>query len=289
MHMIFMNMRQKISAVLAGFLLCVVTITMTGCAAFTKKQQAGAVVEVNGHYLYRSTLDALTVGLSSEDSLRVAQQYITQWAKDALLFDKAKSHTTPEMEELVEDYRRTLYMHAYEEYLVDRKMSKTISDSMALQIYAQMPDRFVLNESIVKGLMIVVPNDAPTIAKLRKWLEKESLDNIEKYAYQNANGYELFTDRWLTTTDIMTHMPIERADLETKLKSDNQIEVTDSLKTYLLQVNEKHLRGEQMPLEYARPQIEKIILSARQVEFLQKERERLYNEAIQSGRIKFYE
>ena len=289
MHMIFMNMRQKISAILAGFLLCVVTIAMTSCAAFTKKQQAGAVVEVNGHYLYRSTLDALTVGLSSEDSLRVAQQYITQWAKDALLFDKAKSHTTPEMEELVEDYRRTLYMHAYEEYLVDRKMSKTISDSMALQIYAQMPDRFVLNESIVKGLMVVVPNDAPTIAKLRKWLEKESLDNIEKYAYQNANGYELFTDRWLTTTDIMTHMPIERADLETKLKSNNQIEVTDSLKTYLLQVNEKHLRGEQMPLEYARPQIEKIVLSARQVEFLQKERERLYNEAIQSGRIKFYE
>ncbi len=289
MHMIFMNMRQKISAVLAGFLLCVVTIAMTSCAAFTKKQQAGAVVEVNGHYLYRSTLDALTVGLSSEDSLRVAQQYITQWAKDALLFDKAKSHTTPEMEELVEDYRRTLYMHAYEEYLVERKMSKTISDSMALQIYAQMPDRFVLNESIVKGLMVVVPNDAPTIAKLRKWLEKESLDNIEKYAYQNANGYELFTDRWLTTTDIMTHMPIERADLETKLKSNNQIEVTDSLKTYLLQVNEKHLRGEQMPLEYARPQIEKIVLSARQVEFLQKERERLYNEAIQSGRIKFYE
>lgn len=289
MHMIFMNMRQKISAVLAGFLLCVVTIAMTSCAAFTKKQQAGAVVEVNGHYLYRSTLDALTVGLSSEDSLRVAQQYITQWAKDALLFDKAKSHTTPEMEELVEDYRRTLYVHAYEEYLVERKMSKTISDSMALQIYAQMPDRFVLNESIVKGLMVVVPNDAPTIAKLRKWLEKESLDNIEKYAYQNANGYELFTDRWLTTTDIMTHMPIERADLETKLKSNNQIEVTDSLKTYLLQVNEKHLRGEQMPLEYARPQIEKIVLSARQVEFLQKERERLYNEAIQSGRIKFYE
>ena len=289
MHMIFMNMRQKISAILAGFLLCVVTIAMTSCAAFTKKQQAGAVVEVNGHYLYRSTLDALTVGLSSEDSLRVAQQYITQWAKDALLFDKAKSHTTPEMEELVEDYRRTLYVHAYEEYLVERKMSKIISYSMALQIYTQMPDRFVLNESIVKGLMVVVPNDAPTIAKLRKWLEKESLDNIEKYAYQNANEYELFTDRWLTTTDIMTHMPIERADLETKLKSNNQIEVTDSLKTYLLQVNEKHLRGEQMPLEYARPQIEKIVLSARQVEFLQKERERLYNEAIQSGRIKFYE
>lgn len=284
-----MKKTQFIHIVLAGFLLCMSMVLFTDCTALTKKRQAGAVVEVNGHYLYRSTLDALTVGLSSEDSLRVAQQYISQWAKDVLLYDKAKSHTTPQMEELVEDYRRTLYVHAYEEYLVDRRMSKTISDSMMMQIYAQMPDRFLLNESIVKGLMVVVPNDAPAVAKLRKWLEKESLDNIEKYAYQNANGYELFTDRWLTTTDIMVHMPIDRAELETRLKSSNQIEAEDSLKTYFLRVKEKRLRGEPMPLDYARPEIEKIILSARQVEFLQKERERLYNEAIQSGRVKFYE
>ena len=68
-----------------------------------------------------------------------------------------------------------------------------------------------------------------------------------------------------------------------------QIEKSDSVKTYLLQVTDKHLRGEQMPIEYARPEIEKIVLSTRQVEFLQKERERLYNEAIQKGTIKFYE
>ena len=48
-------------------------------------------------------------------------------------------------------------------------------------------------------------------------------------------------------------------------------------------------RGEQMPMEYARPQIEKIILNARRVEFMRKERERLYNEAIQKRKIHFYE
>ena len=47
-------------------------------------------------------------------------------------------------------------------------------------------------------------------------------------------------------------------------------------------------RGEQMPMDYARPEIEKIVLSKRQVEFLQKERERMYNEAIQSGKVVFY-
>ena len=62
---------------------------LSGCTALMeKKQQAGAAVEVNGHYLYQSTLDSLTLGLSSEDSLRVAQQFISQWAKDMLMYDK---------------------------------------------------------------------------------------------------------------------------------------------------------------------------------------------------------
>ena len=42
-------------------------------------------------------------------------------------------------------------------------------------------------------------------------------------------------------------------------------------------------------IELPRPEIEKIVLNARQVEFLQKERERLYNEAIQEKKIQFYE
>ena len=271
-----------IVAVLAGFLL-------GGCAAYDKKQQSGAAVDVNGHYLYRSTLDSLTLGLSSEDSMRVVQQYVSQWAKDILMYDEAKSHSNSAIEALVEDYRRTLYVHAYEEYLVDRRMPKTVADSTVLQVYEQMPDRFKLDESILKGMIVVVPNDAPNIVKLRGWLGKVELDKVEKYAYQNASGYELFFDKWLTTTDIISSMPISRADLESALKSKNQIEVSDTLKTYILQLTDKHLMGEKMPLEYARPEIEKIVLNERQVEFLQKERERLYNEAIQDKKIQFYE
>ena len=293
-----MKKNTIIIALLAGFL-CASIVMLSGCDALAKKQQAGAAVELNGHYLYRSTLDSLTLGLSSEDSLRVTQQFISQWAKDLLIYDNAQAHSSREIESLVEDYRRTLYVHAYEESIVERRMNKTVSDSMAMDIYNKMPDRFRLDESIMKGLLVVVPNEAAKVEKLRKWLsemknqnvnaDSKTLDNIEKYAYQNASGYELFVDKWLTTTEVLGHLPMERAELEAKLKAGNQVETADSLKTYILQVTEKHLRGEQMPLEYARPQIEKIVLSRRQVEFLQKERERLYNEALQSGEIKFYE
>ena len=259
------------------------------CTALEKQQKVGAAVEVNGQYLYRSTLDSLTVGLSSEDSLRMVQQYISQWTKDVLEYDKAKARTKSDLEKLVEEYRRALYVQAYEQQLIERHMPKAVPDSVVTQVYEQMPNRFLLDESIVKGILVVVPKDARDIAKLRGWMAKKKLDEIEKYAYQNASGYELFADKWLTTTDLLAHIPAERAEMENQLKAKNQIEVTDSLKTYVLQVTEKHLCGEQMPMEYARPEIEKIVLYERQVDFLNKEREKLYNEAIQDQKIKFYE
>lgn len=262
---------------------------LVGCAAYEKKNQSGAAVEVNGQYLYRSTLDSLTLGLSPEDSTRVVQQYVSQWAKDILVYENAGKRANNGIERMVEAYRRSLYVQAYEEYLVERRMPKAVADSTVIQLYTQMPDRFVLDESIVRGMLVVIPTDAPKADKLRGWMAKQELDAVEKYAYQNASGYELFMDRWKTTTQLMTQMPMERADIEAALKHKNQIEVSDSLKTYILQVTEKYLRGDEMPLDYARPQIEKIVLNQRQADFLNKERERLYNEAIQNQKIKFYE
>lgn len=284
-------------------MLSVLMTLLCGCQVLEKKQQVGAVAELNGQYLYRSTLDSLTLGLNSEDSLRVVQLFIRQWAQDILLYDNSTARTHSEIEQMVSEYRRTLYAQAYEDRLVEHRMPKSIPDSAVQAIYDRMPDRFILDESIVKGVLLVVPNDAPNLSKLKQWLlkigterqEKKNskvtnvLDDIEKYVYQNASGYELFTDQWTTVTALTRQMPVERADLETKLKYGNRIEISDSTQTFILQVTEKHMRGEKMPVEYARPQIEKIILNARRVEFLRKERERLYNDAVQEKKIKFFD
>lgn len=278
------------------FLIAMLGMPVSSCQWFGRHhQQAGAAVEINGNYLYQTTLDSLTLGLSGEDSARMAQQYIGQWAKDILVYEQAKARTDKEVEAQVEAYRRSLYVHAYEQYLVERRMPKTVPDSAILQIYDQMQDRFLLNESLVKGAMVVIVNDAPHLDKLRKWLNElgtpkaDVIDEIEKYAYRYANGYELFTDRWLTVSDLLPMMPIERSELENRLRQQAMVEVSDSTRTFLLRVTDKCLRGERMPIEYARPEIEQLILSGRRVEFLQKERERLYDEAVVSKKIKFYE
>lgn len=278
-------MKKLIYILLACFLL-------VGCQLFKKQHQAGAAAELNGHYLYYTTLDSLTMGLASEDSARVAEQYIRQWAKEILMDERAQGHYSAEIEAMVEDYRRLLYAHAYEEHLVSRRMPKVVSDSAARAFYSTHKDHFLLEESLVKGLLVVVPADAPNTAKLRQWLlkpEKKNLDEIEKYAYKYASGYELFTDRWLTTSALMVNIPIERNAFEAQLRQKNQIETSDSTKLYLLQVTDKCLMGDAMPLDYARPEIEKILLNERQMEFLQKEREQLYEEAVVHKKIQFYE
>ena len=272
--------------------LLVAWFLLGGCTALEKKQQAGAAVELNGQYIYYSTLDSLTLGLDSVDSARVCEQYIRQWAEDLLVYEEGEkrlSNTDREaINKMVADYRQTLVAQACERKLIDRRMDKSFSDSAVAVVYEQMPDRFTLDESLMKGIIVVVPHDAPKLDKLRKQLAEVSLDAIEKYAYQNASGYELFVDKWLTTTQIISRIPMERTELENKLRYSNHIEYADSAKTYILQITDKHMRGEAMPIDYARPQIEKILMNTRQVEFMHNERKRMYKEAIESDKIKLY-
>ena len=49
------------------------------------------------------------------------------------------------------------------------------------------------------------------------------------------------------------------------------------------------MKGAEMPLDYARGAIEQLLLNERRVEFLEQEREKLYEKAIQQGKLKRYE
>jgi len=318
--------RVKSKLIVISLMVCIAGLN--SCDVLERKHQAGVAVEVNGKYLYQSTLDSLTLGLSSEDSMRVAERYIRQWAQDRLIVDNANAQRNDAIENMVNAYRSSLYIQAYEQRLIEKRMPKEVADSTVEQLYAQVADRMLLKESIMKGILVVVANDAPMLSDLRRWLlmangekveplkvdrnkakndknklkgrktEKQAepqeeetnvLDDIEKYAYQYASGYELFTDEWKSASELQLLMPFERNEIDALLRRSSQIELADTVNTYILQVMDKRLSGEQMPIDYARPQLEEYILSTRQAAFLKDERERIYEEAVANERVKFYE
>lgn len=266
---------------------------MVSCTYIHEKHQAGVVAEIGNHKLYQPQLDSLTAMYAHEDSARVAQEYIQQWATEILVYEKAKDRQNPSLEALVEDYRRSLYVHEYEEYLISRHMPTDIEDTLIQQYYDCHLEQLELRESILKGILLIVPQSAPNSKKLMKWLEendKESnMEHIEKYAYQYASGYELFTDRWKTANQLLLLLPIAPDELGKALKTHKQIIVADSLNTYYLQVTDKRIAGEVMPQEYAGEEIRHILLTERQVPFLQNERKKMYEEALLFGKLKLYE
>ena len=266
---------------------------LVGCNRLDVKRLQGVVAECNGESLLATEVEALTLGLSAEDSAQVAEQYIHQWAINLLMKDVIRGNQNKEIERLVAEYRRSLYQHEWEQHLVARRMSQHVEDSVVLAYYEANKHHFVLRETILRGVLLVVPNGAPSMDQLKRYIvepqDEEHIEWVEKYAYQYASGYELFLDEWKTANQILLRMPFEEDNLQKQLKQKRQITMQDSLNNYILQVVDVYVKGDQMPIDYARKEIEKIILSQRQVDFIESERENLYNNAIQSGKLKRYE
>ena len=281
-----MKRTRRVYIILAGCAL----IGLSGCNLLQRDAKEGAVVQVGNNYLYAEDLAAVTQRATTpEDSARYAEAFIRRWATDILLYQEGKNHSTPEIEALVEDYRRSLYVAEYERYVVDKRMPKTVSDAEADTFYVHNTDRFILQENILRGALLVIPRDASLQPELKKRLtdltDEENLEYIEKYAYQYASGYELFTEQWRTGNQILMRMPTNK--WQKTLAAGKQYAEQDSTSLYLLQVTDCRLAGEPMPVDYAREAIDKIILSQRRVAFLQQQRKQLYDEAVKFGKVKF--
>ncbi len=279
-------MRKIIILITALFML-------NSCHLFEERRLSGSVAEYNGKTITFGELRSITAGLSPDDSARVAEQYIRQWAINLIEYDIAKDQSNKAIEQLVEDYRRSLYLHEYEEQLIAQRMPRIVEDTLIQAFYDLHHEHLVLPETILQGLLLVVPIGAPNMDILRKKIQlpsdEENIEWLEKFAYQYAVGYELFLEEWKTTNDILVYMPFKQDNLEKQLKTKRQIELQDSVNVYLLQVTDMHHQGSQMPLSYAKKEIEDILLRQRQVQFLQHEREQLYEEAIKQGKLRLYE
>lgn len=279
-------MRKGIVVILCVVLFC-------GCAKFEQKRLSGVAVEYNGATVTYADLDALTYGLSSEDSARVADSYIQQWATSLIVYDRSKEIKSREIDEMVENYRRSLCQHEWERKQIAQKMPMLIEDSLVLEFYEQNKQHFILDRAILRGLLLIMPVGAPNLEKLKDMVEvpheEENIEWVEKYAYQYAVGYELFLDDWKTVEQIAVYMPYSQDELSKQIKQKKQILAQDSLNVYLLQVTDFCGKGEYKPLEYVQDEIKELILSQRQVEFIRLLREDLYEKAVQQGKLKRYE
>lgn len=273
----------------------VIAAAMTGCGQEHNHKGKTPLVEVSGEFLYKEDLQAaLPLNISKDDSVLFAEHYIRNWIEDALLFDKAEGNIpdNDKISKLVENYRRALIMHTYQEELVNQKLANDISEEEINAYYEKNKELFRLDNPLVKGLFIKVPLSSPDLGNVRVWYRKNNQDvieKLEKYSLRNAVSYDYFYDRWTYVPDVAAKIPLKVLDTDANyLDKNRNVEVKDTAFCYFLHIEDFLGKDKQKPLDFARDEIKEILINLKRVEFINKVKEDLYQRASDRNKIIYY-
>jgi len=264
------------------------------CSTHTPDQQRTALLEVEGRFLYIDEIqEIIPPNVSETDSIQIAESYIRKWATDVLLYENAKRNIPDkaEIDRLMEEYRKSLIIHQYQQRLLQQRLPAAPSDADIQAFYNEFTDQFRAQETLIKGRMLIVPVGAPRIANARNWMQSgstKSLELIEKYSMQHALSFDYFGDRWIPLTEIMRKIPIQIANPAEHLASAKYYEVADSLRHYMLGLDSIVRTGQIEPFTLAKEKISNIMLNKMKTDFISRFEDELYNDAVKDGTINFF-
>ena len=269
-------------------------VSLFFCISCTEKHDHRGktpLVEVNGTFLYKEDLQSvLPAGLTKDDSLLFAEHYIRTWVEDLLLYEKAQNNIpdNEEIDRLVENYRKALIMHTYQEELIGQRLTKDIPEQEIAEYYEKNKELFKLDRPLVKGLFIKVPLTTPQLTNVRKWYKseaQEAVEHLEKYSFQNAVKYEYFYDKWVSLADILDLIPLKTDSPEEYINKNRHVELKDTAFYYFLNVSDYRAVGEQEPYEFAMPEAKDMLVNIKRVDFMRQVKDDLYKRAIDRKKI----
>lgn len=277
-----------------GFIPLLFFFAFTGCEKTPNHFGKTPLVSVGEDYLYVEDLNTVVpLNLSKEDSTDFAQKYIHNWICDMLLLRQAETNVSnnDNIAKLVENYRRSLILNIYQQILIEQRLSNAIPDAEIDTFYQANKALFLLEEPLVKGLFIKVPLNAPDLKKVKKWYKskkEEDLEAIEKYSLKDAILYDYFYDRWLRLSDVASRLPLTREEIEKRLVTNRQIEVSDTAFWYFLNIDSLLNVGNNKPIDFAKREITNILINMKQVDFMKQVKDDLYSSAEEENQIKYY-
>lgn len=270
-------------------------LLLGGCSQQHDHKGKNPLVEVAGKFLYQEDLQAaLPLNLSTDDSILFAEHYIKNWIEDVLLFDKAEGNIpdNEKIKNLVENYRKALVMHTYQEALVKQQLVDEITPEEVTAYYEKNKQLFVLDKPMVKGLFIKVPLQSSGLSDVRRWYKRNSQDaveQLEKYSLRNAVTYDYFYDHWRPLEEIEALIPEKKWASNTNyLDKNRNVELKDTAYCYFLHIEEFLGEGEQKPLDFAAEEIKEILINLKRVEFINDVKKDLFHQASDKNKIIYY-
>jgi hypothetical protein len=184
------------------------------------------VARVGEHRLMRSELTAfIPAGVSSEDSLALAQSYIKSWAEDLIFLDMAEKHLSDEEKDVtkdLEDYRRTLLKYRYEERYINDRLDTLISDEAVRNYYREHMDKFRLDRPLLKVRYMIIPADSRSLKTIRELMSSDdAMDAIaaDSLAFTAALRYVDSSDAWMDAIILARELGTDEVSMMSALRN----------------------------------------------------------------------
>ncbi len=251
------------------------------------------VAEVGGQKLLESDVrELIPEGTNPEDSIRMLEQYINNWATKHLLLKKAESELSKsekDVEQELEDYRNSLLVYRYENLFIESRLDTTITDEECREYYAKHSSNFTSNSSVVKARVIKISQNSPNIAAIKNLYKAngiEEIDELERLCYNSADKYDNFGNNWVDISAVASMIPYDVQSCERAASNSSYIETSDTLYNYFVYFLDKIAPGEIPPFEYYLPRIKEIILIKRKQELISELEKSLLKEALENNTLK---
>jgi len=247
---------------------CKVVNTLTDTA--NELFRGEVVARAGDHVLHLSELEQyIPQGVSSEDSTKLARQYIDTWAQDLLLLDMAEEQLSPSEKDVtneLEDYRRTLLKYRYEQLYINQRLDTLITTEEVNAFYKENSALFRLERPIVKARYLLIPGDSKSIKKLRSLMSSEDEAEVMEaanLASTSAIKYVDQADTWMDALSLAREMGMDYQKLLSGIRNQFMEYTDENGILHLAYLAEQVPEGKTAPLEYCEDHIRELILSGR--------------------------
>lgn len=276
------------------FFIFVVSMMLRTCSFFKDDENREVLATVGKENIYlNDVLKDMPESYTGSDSVDFIHHYVEEKIKRKLLYDMAKENVsdTRKINDLVEKYRRSLFIYEYQHSVLNEKLENEITDSAVTEFYDKNLSKFLLEEPLVKGLLVKVPMGAPKIDSLKLWVKNpvpSNMERLELYSVQNAVKFEYFQDKWMPFSMVKSNLINEIPEKEASfLRKYGFFEDEDSEYLCVVNITDCVLSGAPAPFEYCFRQVKNLLIKARELDYLLHFEEMLYDNAVKSGQVTF--
>ena len=255
---------------------------------YNLKNNDGYVARVGDEFLSVAEIQELVPkNLNKQDSIRIVNNVIEEWATSKLLIQNAIINLTEieksQIDNKSEKYRENLIISEYRNKISNNNPDTLASKDEIELFFSENSKNFKLFEEIIKGRYVKLNKNTFNINEIKRRFRRFNQSDksfFDSISIQLLNYY-LNDSIWINKKLFFNKIPSLEYDQSLRISKNNLFYVQeDSLALYLIKINNYKKADDYAPLEYIYNRIKEVIVSKKRIDYLNKIDKELIGDAI---------